>query len=314
MLRPAILTLIAVATMALALPGRGSAVPAPSAVLALAPSLSVDECLEVETGDTFTVAISAAGVTNLLAWDIYYAYDRRILEVVGRDVRQFLDKEPNSNVFDLSDPVPNTNGVYRVGAADTGGPGTDEDGSGVLAVITLRARSEGLSWSSLLRFDADGDGNHDYGPTLTETGGGHIGDSDGDGLFDGTVGAGQIAVGRSCKEPAPTPFVPPDVIIVPNVHTPAAGAVTPTPTRRPDGSTPEPATTADAAAPTGDTGFTLSPSRSLAPTALTGSNPGGGDGDTSGGLSPLLAALIGAGGGAGIIASYLIFRSVRRPV
>jgi len=312
MLRPAILTLIAVAAIALALSGRGSSVPAPAAVLALAPSLSVEDCLEVDTGDTFTVAISAAGVTNLLAWDIYYAYDRKILEVVARDVRQFLDKEPNSNVFDLSDPVPNTKGVYRVGAADTGGPGTDEDGSGVLAVITLRARSEGLSWSSLLRFDTDGDGDYDYGPTLTETGGGHIGDSNGDGVFDGPVGAGQIAVGRTCREPAPTPFVEPDVIIVPVVHTPAAGTVTPTPTNRPDGSTPEPAGT-DAASPTGGDGSTLSPSRSPTPTARSGSNPGGGDGGSGGGLSPLLATLIGSGGGAGIIASYLIFRAVRRP-
>jgi hypothetical protein len=60
-------------------------------------------------------------LTNLLAWDVYYAYDGRILEVVAREVRKFLDKEPNSNVVDLSDLLPNTRGLYRVGAADTGG-------------------------------------------------------------------------------------------------------------------------------------------------------------------------------------------------
>jgi hypothetical protein len=143
MLRPSIPGAIAIALVALALSGRGPAERSSGAALALAPSLSVEECIEVEEGDTFTVGISVAGVTNLLAWDVYYAYDRKVVEVVGKDVRQFLDNEPNSNVFDFSDPVPNTSGIFHIGAADVGGPNTEEDGSGVLAVLTLRARSKG---------------------------------------------------------------------------------------------------------------------------------------------------------------------------
>ncbi len=314
MLRPVIPVAIAVTLAALALLGRGSSVRSPGAALALAPSLAVDECIEVEAGDTFTMSISVAGVTNLLAWDIYYAYDRKVVEVVGRDVRQFLDKEPNSNVFDLSDPVPNTSGLYRIGAADVGGPDTEEDGSGVLAVLTLRARSEGLSWSSLGPFDANADGDDDLGSTLTELGGGHIGDNNGDGIFDGTARAGQIAVGRGCGDAEPTPFVEEGSIIInPAVNTPRL--TSPTPTRRPDGSTVEPddpEATPGSASPTGGGATNGAPSGSPRPDR-GGFGPGSGSDDSGGGLSPLLAALIGAGGGAGLIASYLIFRAARRP-
>jgi hypothetical protein len=275
----------------------------------------VDECLEVETGETFTVTATISGVTDLLAWDIYYSYDPRMLEVVGKDVRQFLDREPNSNVFDFSDPVPNTTGIYRIGAADTGGTGTQEDGSGVLALITLRARANGLSWSSFLRLDLDGDGAHDYGPTLTESGGGHIGDTNGDGVFDGTVRAGQIAVGRACKEPAPTPFVDPDILPVGATPvTPSVGSPTPTPTLRPAGSTSEPDGDTDASeTPRDGSEGTRSPRRPSS-TPRGGGGSGVGGGGSGGGLSPLIAAIIGAGGGAGIIGGYLLFRTVRRPL
>lgn len=315
MLRSAIPAPIALALIALAISGRGYAGHSPPAALALAPSLSVAECVEVNAGDTFTVAISVAGVTNLLAWDVYYAYDRNILEVVGRNVRQFLDKEPNSNVFDLSDPLPNTNGLYRIGAADTGGPGTEEDGSGVLALITLKARSRGLSWSSLGPFDANADGAADLGPTLTETGGGHISDANSDGIFDGPIAAGRIAVDRPCSGPLPTPFVDDSVVIRPAVKSPSVATVTPTPTRRPDGSTPEPddpIVTPAPSSPTGNGAVNGAPSGSPTPTERGGSTPGG-ESDNSGGVSPVLAALVGAVGGAGILGSYLILRAVRRP-
>lgn len=314
MLRPLFLAPVALAVTALAFSGRGSPVsPAPS-VLALAPSLAVDKCIEVDPGETFQVAISIGGVSNLMAWDIYYAYDSRYLEVVDKDVRQLLNKEPNSKVFDFSDPVPNTTGLYRVGAADTGGSGAEEDGGGVLAVLTLRALDEGSSWSALVREDRDGDGMYEYGPTLTEVGGIHIGDTDGDGIFDGSVRRGQIAVGRLCKEPAPTPYVDPDVVPVEaTLSTPAAS--TATGTDQPDSGAPETETRGETETP--GTGASASPGgagrRSPTPEARSGSQPGSGDGDSSGGLSPLLATVIGAGGGAAIVGSYFVLRAVRRP-
>ncbi len=313
MLRLALPALTIPALTALALAGRGYAARPPSAALAAGPALSVQDCVEADVGDTFTVSIAIAGVTNLLAWDIYYGYDRKVVEVVDRNVRQFLDKEPNSNVFDFSDPLPNSNGLYHMGAADVGGQGTMETGSGVLTTVTLRARSKGVSWSSLVSIDKDSDGSVDLGPTLTEAGGAHPGDADGDGLFDGPVSGGQIAVGRSCNEPAPTPFVPPDVIPGAGLITPAPGTPAPTPTLRPDGSTPEPeATSPPGQPPSGSPVVTVVPPGSPAATAPPGQG-GGGSSSGGGGPSPLLATLIGAGGGAGILACYFILRAVRRP-
>lgn len=302
MLRPLVLGPIALAIAALAIEGWGSPF-APTPALAQAPSLAVDDCIEAETGETFTVAISVAGVTDLMAWDIYYAYDPRIVEVVGRDVHQVLAEEPNSSVFDLSDPVPNTNSLYRTGAADTGGPGTGEDGSGVLAVLTLRARHEGISWSSLYLHDANRDGVYDIGPMLTATGGAHIGDTDGDGIFDGAIRSGQIAVGSSCRDPAPTPYVDPGIVPVQvAIRTPAIS----TPS---EGSQPESTPGAGRDTPTASAPPPGTPHPSLTPGARAGDRV---DGD-SGGPSPLLATVIGAGGGAAIIVGYLFVRSVRRP-
>lgn len=309
---------VAVPTIAyLAFSGPGSPVPATSPALALAPSLAVDNCIEVDPGDTFEVSISVRGVIDLLAWDIYYAYDRQIVEVVGRDVRQLLSREPNSNVFDLSDPVPNRNGVYRIGAADTGGDDAAEDGSGVLTILTLRAIDEGVSWSALVREDRNRDGMYEYGPTLTEVGGTHIGDTNGDGIFDGAVRGGQIAVGRPCKNPAPTPYVDPDVVPVQAVvNTPTVSSEPET--GPPDGTTPGPdASRSDATpAPTAEDGGPMdtgSAGRRSSSPEVRGELPPGSGGGSGGGLSPLLATVIGAGGGVAIIGSYFIVRATRRP-
>jgi hypothetical protein len=184
----------------------------------------------------------------------------------------------------------------------------------VLAVLTLQEKDEGLSWSTIYRKDVDDNDSYDFGPTLTETGGGHIGDSDGNGVLDAQLSAGRIAVGRSCKDPPPTPNVPRDVIVVPTVHTPdvETPALTPTPTNGLDGSTPEPDNDGSVT-PTPPDDATATRSRGRTPTPTTrGINTGGSDGGGSGGLSPLLAACIGAGGGAGIIASYIVLKAVRR--
>lgn len=283
---------------------------------ALAPSLSVDACIEVKAGDTLKVAVSAGGVSDLMAWDIFYAYDPKLLEVVARDVRQFLESETNSNVFDFSDPVPNTSGLYRIGAADTGGPDAGEDGGGVLAIITLRAKEEGLSWSALVRDDRDNDGSYEFGPTLTGTGGLHIGDRDGDGIFDGAVRRGQIAIGRPCREPAPTPYVDPELIpVAGSVNTPG---VSPPEDAEPAGGTPATGTSGETRAPD-DGEPTEPPSGQEEPSSTREArrgpeSRGGGDDNSGGGFSPLLASLFGAGGGAAIIGSYFVLRAVRRPV
>jgi hypothetical protein len=265
---------------------------------AAAAALTVDGCIEVDLGDTVEVEIRVSGVSELLAWDVYYAYDRQVVEVTGRDVRLFLESQQNSNVFDLSDPLPNSTGLYRLGAADTGGSGAAETGGGILAVLSLEPKRKGISWSALYRSDADGNGTIDIGPTLTALGGHHISDLDGDGIFDGSLPGGQIAVGTRCLASAPTPTLAPDVFI-------ATASASRTPTLSPSGSatpgptapTSPPATTQPALqTPDSSTSATTPPSRR----------------DSGGALSTWLMGALAGSATVGVLLTYAIFRT-RRP-
>lgn len=172
----------------------------PSGAAQVSTSLSVDECVRVDAGETVDISLYISDVSELLAWEIYFAYDRHLLEVIGRDVRVFLSEGPNSNVFDFSDPVPNSTGVYRLAAADVALGGFAESGSGRLATITLRAIAEGISPAAIYRSET-----LPLGPRLTAAGGEKIGDVTGNEIFDGRITSGQIAIGRSCAPVAPTP-------------------------------------------------------------------------------------------------------------
>ncbi len=283
--------------------------PAPLA-RATTTSLSVVPCIEVEKGERFSVNILVNDVSNLLAWEVYFAYNRQIVEIVDKDVRQLLNSAPNSNVFDFSDPVPNSTGLYRIAAADTGGPGTAETGSGVLATLTLVANDEGLSWSSVYRGDVDHDGTVDIGPTLTETGGQHIADTNGDGIFDGPIVSGQIAVGRPCAEPAPTPAIDATIAFTPG---PNPGRTTPTPAGG-ESSAETPAASGGAEASpevSGGPGASQSsPERSPVHVTVP-TQPDSGSG--GGGLSSWLIGLAVGSASAGLAVSYIIYRTVRRP-
>ena len=206
--RTGVLLGLAVAFCALAL-AVGAPAPAARAAdpgLQAAPSLLVSDCLEVDVGEQFDLSVKASGVSNLLAWEVYFAYNRHLLEVVSRDVHQLLDTGRNANVFDVSEPVPNSTGFYRMGAADLGPGDTPKQGD-VLVLLTLQAKTKGVSPSTIFRGDYNGDGSIDFGPTLTgaNTGAGpqYLGDADGDQRFDGAISSGQIAIGTTCVEPAP---------------------------------------------------------------------------------------------------------------
>jgi hypothetical protein len=195
----------------------------PPAVQQVGASLSVPSCTTVAAGETFALSVFASDLEDLLAWEVYFRYNREVLEVTGRNVNLLLSLAEGSRVFDFSDPVPNVKGLYRMGAADLGSAGSAETGSGLLAVLTLRAKKSGVSWAEIARLDYDDDGVADLGPVLTKLGGEHIGDVNGDGLFDGTIDSGQIAVDTACVTPIPKPSG--------DVEPPAAGeTTTPTPT------------------------------------------------------------------------------------
>lgn len=288
-------------------------------------TLSVNDCIQASVGDTVNVSISIRNVTSVIAWEVYFAYDREMLEVVGRDVRLFLSEGANSNVFDLSDPVPNSTGLYRLAAADVALGGTAESGDGVLATITLRAHGEGVSPAAIYRTDVV-----PLGPRITTVGGAPIGDGNGDGIFDGPIESGQIAVGRSCS-PTP-PSASPDLgDAIPSVSPTftVTSVPGPTPTTRPGDPTPDQGGTGrpNTDGPTGPGGSAADPSPAENGTSVTPDgtgietdrpvgirNGGGGGGITSTSNNTFWAiVLIGGGIGLGLVVTYVFARMTRRP-
>lgn len=152
---------------------------------------TVDDCWQLSTGQTFEVDIVITDVTDLIAWQVPLVYDPRVLNVTGCDAAQFLAADPDSQVFQGCDLVPDSDGLYGVGAADTAEPPPEHSGSGVLARITLQAVGSGLSALSLPALPG-------RGPTLKDIEGTSLSDPDQDGLFDGPVAHAQIAVDRGC--------------------------------------------------------------------------------------------------------------------
>lgn len=287
----------------------GSTIQASTAAQA-GPSLSLDDCTEVEAGDLLQLEIRISGVQNLLAWEVFFAFDRDLVEVMDRDVRDFLSQGPNSNVFDFSDPVPNSTGIYRLAAADVALGATAESGAGVLATLTLRARADGVSPAVIFRDDVDGDGETDLGPKLTATGGGGIGDTNGDDIFDGSIQSGQIAIGESCLPSPPTPD-PEDII-----------AAVPSPSASPGPAatgTAQPTGDSTGETPTATPNTTPGDSDTGSPQTSTATPPGPGDGtendpDSSSVSTTWIIGIIGAALALGLVVSYIVVRTTRKRV
>jgi hypothetical protein len=253
------------------------------------------------------VEIFVSDISQLLAWDIYYAFNPDVVQVTGRNVHRLLEAAPSSNVFDFSDPVPNGTGLYRMAAADTGGANAAENGSGLLATITLVARQKGISWSAIYKGDVDGNGSIDIGPTLSALGGAHISDTDGDGIFDGVIRRGQIAVDTECRDPVPTPHVDSGSVVITGstpTSTPSpSGDVTPITNTGSETPTPDPPTPP----------VTESPEPTRTRAVISTSNDNGFD--RGGGGLTLATWLVGAlagSAGLGVILTYFIYRT-RRP-
>jgi hypothetical protein len=159
---------------------------------------SIDSCVSVRKGDTFTVDVFVTDVSDLLAWEAYFSFDGDVVNVTDRDVQMFQGANAGSDVWDASDPLPSSGGLYRLGAADIGQPPAPDNGSGVLARLTLKAVRAGISPAMLTTLDVDSDGKIDLGPQLTSSRVEAIGDANGDDFFDGPFFSAQIAVGREC--------------------------------------------------------------------------------------------------------------------
>jgi hypothetical protein len=216
--------------------------PAGNTATSLGP---IDSCVSVSNGETFQVDLFVTDVVDLLAWEAYFAYDMTIVNVLDRDVEMFQAANPGSNMFDVSESLPDIDGWYRVAAADLAEPPAPDSGSGVLARLTLKAVGPGVSPASLSPIDLNGDGTIDLGPFLNDFQGEPIGDLDGDRFFDGPTVNAQIAVDTACPgvTPGPSPTVPaasptPTSAISPTPEVPATA--TPTQVATPSPASPTP--------------------------------------------------------------------------
>ncbi len=253
--------------------------PAGNTVTSLGP---IDACISVSTGDTFQVDVFVTDVADLLAWETYFVYDMSVINVVSRDVMMFQAANAGSNMFDVSEGLPDIDGYYRVAAVDLADPPAPDSGSGVLARLTLKAVGPGVSPLSLSPIDINEDGSIDLGPSLKDSEAESIGDLDSDGFFDGSIANAQIAVDTAC--PGRTPLPSPTV-------TPASPTLEPSPSAIPDAT----------AAPTGTPTATVaaSPTVPASPTDDEGSAWTGGPAIIGYVLGGLAAVLL---GGAALLA------------
>ena len=197
---------------------------------------TIDWCRAVKTGDTLEVDIFASGLVELLAWESYLAFDGQVINIVDRDVRMMQAANEASSVFDASEALPDSSGLYRLAAADLADPPAPDSGSGVLARLTLKAVGPGLSPLNLARTDADNDGIPELGPVLRDVRDNFLGDVNGDAYFDGPNVDALIAVDQACpaQRPTPTPGVSPVArTATPAVTVEATPATSPTVTLSP---------------------------------------------------------------------------------
>lgn len=226
--------------------------PAGNTATSLGP---IDPCVSVSTGDTFDVDILIADVVDLLAWEVYFVYDGSIISIVDDDVKMFQAADGESNVFDLSEVLPDLDGRYRVAAADLADPPAPDSGSGVLTRLTLKAVGPGVSPANVPPIDINDDGKIDLGPFLNDVRGDPIDDVDDDGFFDGQIFAAQIAVDTACPADGVVPTAT-RAAATPSPTSPASptGETTPEVTETATASTPavSPTPTAEVASPTPD--------------------------------------------------------------
>ena len=257
---------------------------------------AIDQCVAVATGDTFQVDVFIADVADLLAWEAYFSFDGSIVNVTDRDVELFQAANADSDVFDASESLPSSGGLYRLGAIDFGQPPSPDSGSGVLARLTLEAVGAGISPAILITLDANNDGRPDLGARLKDPQETPIGDGNGDEIFDGTIFNAQIAVGRDCPPGAAATVLPSPTA------SPTGGSETTTPS--PTGTGTPPGTTPASPGP-GETA-TAPPSPTPTPSSSDG------DGGSNWNSPAFVAAYVAAGAVAVLAVGGLALLGARR--
>ena len=171
----------------------------------------LEACRQVATGQDFTVDVFVAEVTDLTAFDIWLKYDPAKLSVTGFDAKgtvgspKFLTADPDSAVyaFGAEYPPPPQPHRYEVLAVDTYSPALNaaESGSGVLVRFSLHAKAQGISPLSVnTKVDTDGDTKIDNGTYLQDAYSKRLGDTNGDGFFDGRMRDGAIGINTALPD------------------------------------------------------------------------------------------------------------------
>jgi hypothetical protein len=142
----------------------------------------IEACASTTSGSSTTIDLFITNVSDLLGWTTHIGYDPSLISVTGIDVRMFQAADGHSSVFNASEPTPDGDGSFYASAVDLNAPPYDDTGSGVLARITIRALAAGISPITI------------SSPTLTNVNEQPIGDTNGDGVFDGPTISAQITV------------------------------------------------------------------------------------------------------------------------
>jgi len=158
--------------------------PAGNTATSLGPS---EACTSISSGSSTTIDLFITNVSNLLGWNTHITYDPALIAITSINVRMFQTADGHSNVFNASDPIPDSDGSFYASAVDLSAPPYQDSGSGVLARITVSALAPGISPLTVAS------------PTLTDVNGQPIGDTDGNGIFEGSVFNAEIAIDRPCS-------------------------------------------------------------------------------------------------------------------
>lgn len=180
---------------------------------------TIDNCRRVEVGNDFDVDLFVSDVPGLQGFDIYVGFDESLLQMTNETPYMVIG--PNASVIDP---------VYHQYFLSVGGT-TPKSGSGVLARLTFQAMAAGASNVAIVHSPA--------WPILSGQSG-PIGDTSGDGYFDGPTVAASIAIGQDCSgtpvvtdSPGPTVTALPTPSPTPSPTSSATPAPTPTPTQTP---------------------------------------------------------------------------------
>lgn len=190
-----------------------------------------DECIIASPGDTVTIDVTASDIpaTNpALAFQYTLNFPAGVAAVESADANFLLAALPGSAVWDVSQPLPDGDGVWIAAAVDISAT-ANESGSGVLDRITLALASAAPAGL--------------YALSLPQSEAGHVDPSSNTGHAPNTINNAFLAVKATCDNlptpsptliatptPTPTPVPTPTPTLTPTpTPTPTPGPITPAP-------------------------------------------------------------------------------------